>query len=150
MCNRGALMLLQFLSSLTIADIVQLVGMVGTLVGVLIAHRKLKPEHAKLDAEKELSNAEAAALVTDKALALLGETEERLHQEIAHLEQVLAETKTKLAECQTIIQELEDQLEDSNNALWLARQQATRLQGLVNRLTQQLIEAGITPKSSDF
>ena len=125
-------------------------GMAGTLIGVLIAYRKLKPEHAKLDAEKQLSNAEAAALVTDKALALLAETEERLHQEIAQLEQDLTKAQARLKEYQATIQEVEVRLEESNNALWLAKQQAVRLQRLVNSLTAQLKEAGIQPRPLDY
>ena len=103
-----------------------------------------------LTPKKQLSNAEAAALVTDKALALLAETEERLHQEITELEQDLAEAKERLKEYQTTVKELEAQLKDCGNALWLAKQQAVRLQRLVNKLARQLKEAGITPKPLDF
>jgi chromosome segregation ATPase len=131
-------MLLQFLTSLTLADIVQIAGILGTIAGVLIAYRKLKPEHAKLDAEKQLTSAEAASLITDKALTLLEETEERLLAKISDLETERNKLHRALNDHMMAIQEMEVKYEETEDARLALRQDNIRLKKTISTLTQEL------------
>lgn len=139
-----------YLSTLTPGDVAQLLGAIVGLGMMLAAYLKLRPEKRKLAAEEQLSGSQAAALVIDKAMALLDETEERLRGEIDRLELSRDNLKTALDECRALCDEMEVKLEDTQKALALARQQSGMLNSHVKRLMAQLRENEIEPKLPDY
>jgi hypothetical protein len=132
------------------ADIVQIVMVLATLLTAALGYSKLRPEKAKLVAEQHLTGSEAAALITDKALALLEETESRLEKQIERQAAALMDCDEKFQNCQTYAKQLEIALEDTQNALTLAKQYATRVTRMAKDLRRQMEEAGIAPKPLDY
>lgn len=74
-----------------------------------IAYQKLKPQKRQIEVEAEYKEVEAAAVVADKAMALLGQMEESLSQERARLVERNVDLMAQLAASQG---EVEDLLQD--------------------------------------